>query len=334
MRIVDINNHYIFTDLVVDFDRCETLEELNEVDLHARETVNPAWDENVKRILRKHKESLYNEAAFRIRANDRLEGILEHKIFDGTIKERFKFCSDEVAITKTFEAVKEELRKETDALKLDKSEKRILERYLFEMFESAKKEFCSSYVVFFDELARMFDSADTTAKLDAAYREALAKIQGHSSENWTLEVYWIETRKRVGEIQLEAKRVLDRDADASDLWRSDLVQKFDISELTYSPSAEAQNLVVNRYDEFVSGCRLKKGKAAELAYKIFNLQFSLIAAQTRVDEYSDISGRISGLQTLNAALKASGSNVRLQSIDMAREGRVSSVLFEAIEEGV
>ena len=342
MRIVDINNHYIFKNLATDLDNCVTMTEVINVRQKALDSIDKDWPAPVKEILERHAFALDREAANALMVMDSLDRILEHKIFNGTVKERFRVYSDESTIDKAFEALKEELKTEYDDFTINKLEKCILERHLFELRENAKKnlkgrsskELSSSYV-FSVEFENMFNSANTKGKLDSAYAKAHEKVQGHEVEVWLIETGWIEMRTRIASLQLDINRLSDRDADTSDLWNSDLVQKFDIDEFPQTRSVDAQNLVVNRYDEFVSRCRLKNGKAAELAYKIFNLQFSLIAAQTIVDEHSDILGRIVGLKTLDAMLKASRSEVRLQNIDMGDDGRVSSIKFEAIDkEGI
>lgn len=327
MRIVDINKHYIFTVLVFDFDKCDTMEELNKVNLRARKTVDPDWNENVKEILWKHVAALYDEAANGIMVKDSLEGILGHKIFDGTVKERFKAYSDEATINDALGAIREELKIAEGTYKLDGYAKRILEEHLFELCESAKKDVrkpaskgLSSSFVFSDEFENMFHSADTKDKLDAAYSKALQKVQGHAFEDWAIETAWIDMVVRLKSLQMDVDRVLDRDADASDLWNSEFVQKFDI--------LDASDRVLARFDEFVDGCRLKNGKAVELAKRIKNLQLSLINAQALVDEYADISGHVIGLQKLNNLLKTEGSEVVLRTIGMGLDGRVSSVEFE------
>lgn len=335
MRIIDIANHYIFTELVFDFDKCETMEDLNEVNMRARSLVDADWNENVKEILWKHAAALYDEAANGLMVKGSLDGILQHKIFDGTVKERFKAYSDENTINDALGAIREELKIAEETHKIDGYAKRILEEHLFELVESAKKDLrgraskgLSSSYVFSDEFENMFHSADTKDKLDSAYSKALQKVQGHAFEDWAIETAWIDMAVRLKSLQMDVDRVLDRDADASDLWNSELVQKFDICELFGGSSMEAQDRVLARFNEFVRGCRLKKGKAVELAKKIKNLQLSLINAQALVDEYADISGHVIGLQKLNNLLKAEGSEVVLRNIGMSLDGRVSSVEFE------
>lgn len=335
MRIVDICNHYIFTDLVFDFDKCETMEDLNEVNMRARSRVDADWNENVKEILWKHAAALYDEAANGLMVKGSLDGILQHKIFDGTVKERLKAYSDEATINDALGAMREELKIAEDTLYINKYERRILEEHLFELCESAKKDVrrraskgLSSSYVFSDEFENMFHSADTKEKLDAAYTKALEKVQGHAFEDWAIETAWIDMTVRLKSLLLDTDRVLDRDADVNDLWHSELVQKFDIREPFGGSSLEAQDRVLNRHDEFVKGCRLKKGKAVELAKRIKNLQLSLINTQAMADEYADISSHVIGLQKLTRFLKAEGSEVVLRNISMSLDGRVSSVEFE------
>lgn len=268
MRIVDINNHYIFKNLATDLDNCATMTEAIDVRQKALDSINKDWSDPVKEILERHAFALYHEAVNALMVMDSLEGILKHEIFNGTVKERFMVYSDETTIDKAFEAIEKELKTEKDDFTINKLEKCILERHLFELRENAKKtlkgraskELYSSYV-FSDEFKNMFNSADTKNKLDAACAKAYKKIQGHELQDWLMETDWIDLRARIASLQL-----------------------------------------------------------------------SLIAAQARADEYSDISRRIIGLKELNAMLKVSGSDVRLKSVDMGGDGRVSSIRFEEIDE--
>lgn len=335
MRIIDIANHYIFTDLATDLDNCATMTELVIARQKAVDSIDKDWSDPVKDILAKHAFALYHEAVNALTVIDSLEGILAHKIFDGTVKKRFKAYSDEATINDALGAIREELKIAEETHKLDGYAKRILEEHLFELVESAKKDVrkrtskgLSSSFVFSDEFDNMFNSADTKDKLDAAYSKALQKVQGHAFEDWAIETAWIDMTVRLKSLLLDTDRVLDRDADVSDLWNSELVQKFDIRELFGGSSIEASDRVLARFNEFVDGCRLKKGKAVELAKRIKNLQLSLINAQAMVDEYADISSHVIGLQKLARLLKAEGSEVVLRNIGMSLDGRVSSVEFE------